>query len=88
MATESSTPISSSLIVPDRQTVLYGLTAAGGTLALLNGITSYQTYAGGGVPEPVQHLLGVAVTLAVAFTLLSVALSGTVARGLDHPTEG
>lgn len=86
MATESSTPTSSSVLVPDFRTFLYGITAAGGTLALLNGIQSYQEYAGGGVPEPVQHLLGVAVTLAVGFTLLSIALSGTVARGVDHAT--
>lgn len=86
MATESSTPTSSSMLVPDLRTFLYGITAAGGTLALLNGINSYQEYAGGGVPEPVGHLLGVAVTLAVGFTLLFVALSGTVARGVDHAT--
>lgn len=86
MATESSTPTSSSVLVPDLRTFLYGVTAAGGTLALLNGVNSYQEYAGGGVAEPVQHLLGVAVTLAVGFTLLSIALSGTVARGVDRAT--
>lgn len=74
------------MLVPDLRTFLYGLTAAGGTLALLNGIHSYQEYAGGGVPEPVQHLLGVAVILAVGFTLPSIALSGTVARGVSHAT--
>jgi hypothetical protein len=86
MAPESSTPTSSNVLVPDLRTFLYGITAAGGTLALLNGVNSYQEYAGGFVPEPVQHLLGVAVTLAVGLTLLSIALSGTVARGVDHAT--
>lgn len=46
MATESPTPTSSSVLVPDLRTFLYGITAAGGTLALLNGIQSYQEYAG------------------------------------------
>jgi hypothetical protein len=66
----------------DIATVLYGLAATGGTLALLNGLDSYAAYTNG-VPDPIFHLLGTVGTLLVGFVLLVIALAGTVAKGVE-----
>lgn len=72
------------LLVPGANTVLYGFVAAGGTVALLNGIRSYQQYADGQFADQFLRFLGILVTLGIGFTLLLVALAATVAMGVEH----
>jgi len=63
-------------------TVLSGLAATGGTLALPSGLDSYTAYANG-VPDPAFHLLGTVGTLLVGFVLLVAARAGTVRKGVE-----